>query len=95
MEGGEKMATMHDLILLSFPPADDEKYSPQLTNAPDVEGILHNKSEVPVVAPDEAVNEAVVNAFEQIQPLDDLSLRRKSLQLTPSGSQSNSNRGSR
>lgn len=38
----------------------------------------------------------VSNTFEEIQPLDDLQLiRRKSLQLTPTGSRSSSNRGSR
>lgn len=73
--------------------AEDEKFSPH----PEVQAafsILHNKDEVPAVDP--TGGESMKNSFEETQPLDDLQLiRRKSLQMTPSGSRSSSNRGSR
>jgi hypothetical protein len=49
------------------------------------------------VDPTGASQELSKNDFEQIKPLDDLSLeiRRKSLQITPTGSQSGSQKGSR
>ncbi|TRY79856.1 hypothetical protein TCAL_17070 [Tigriopus californicus] len=61
----------------------------------EIEGILHNKADEINIDPHG--DEKVKNAFEHIQPLDDLGLeiRRKSLQITPSGSQSGSHRGSR
>ena len=67
------------------------------------EGILQNREEDPHVKPssrlgaeEEEEEAAPINAFADIQPLDDLGLRRKSLQgSTPTGSQSSSQRGSR
>ncbi len=74
---------------------DDQKFSPA-GNGDDAphEGILHNREEAPLV---QAASAADLNTFEATQPLDDLMLvRRKSLQMsTPTGSQSNSQRGSR
>jgi hypothetical protein len=72
----------------------DEKFSPHPATEAAVSGILQNKEEVPVVDPDGA--DKITNTFEDIQPLDDLQLiRRKSLQLSPSGSRSSSKHGSR
>lgn len=71
----------------------DEKFSPHVVTEA-VAGILQNKEEVPIVDPEG--KEHLSNTFEEIQPLDDLQLiRRKSLQLTPTGSRSSSNRGSK
>ena len=80
--------------------AEDEKFSPPAAHEIEakIEGILHNREEDPNVNLDVAAKDTdETNAFEDIQPLDDMGLeiRRKSLQSTPGGSQANSIRGSR
>ena len=91
MQRAESLKNEHVIFADEFAPGD-EKFSPQ----PDPQvttGILQNKEEVPVIDPEGA---DVTNTFEDIHPLDDLQLiRRKSLQLSPSGSRSSSKHGSR
>ncbi len=58
-----------------------------------VEGILHNASEetnggllAPSVPVDQEVDVPTLNKFDQIQPLDDLLIRRRSIQSSPANS---------
>ena len=52
----------------------------------DVEGILQNRCEKPVVDTLDVDSRSELNTFDARQPLDDLQLlRRKSIQITPTG----------
>lgn len=92
----ESIKNEHVVFADEIGPAND-RFVPGLGEevVQEIEGILHNKAEKINIDPHG--DEKVKNAFEDIQPLDDLGLeiRRKSLQITPSGSQSGSHRGSR